>query len=225
MTRLKTIAYVEGLGEVVETCNNFYSELRQLDAGRARLISPRDEAYARLQTRGKEEENIGQDYGTRTSADFEYVKGEFPILRLKSRLLNQALAKKAVEANKQGNYFHTETTKEYEQSLEEAEREVEQGLEPKERSVIVLPSRDRLLGITDKQNWEVLEAVLKDQAKPYFEFNGPLNIYPFDKEIVDAQNGTIETLMVFGDFCHGSGFFGDRHFNYVDRARGVRKNL
>ena len=97
------------------------------------MISPRDEAYLRLRTRKKE--NIGESYGTRTSAGFECIKGENPIIRLSSRLNNQRLAKLAVEANRQGNYFSTNSTKEYEGSLEQVKKD--KGKNPTKRNVIL----------------------------------------------------------------------------------------
>ena len=220
MEQLKVIAYVKGLGEVVETAADFYSELKELKLGGARLISPRDEAYARLQTRGKED--IGKDCGTRTRAGFEHAKEQLPILRLNSRLLNPALAKKAVKSNRANAYFHTETTEEYEQSLKQAEKDMSK--EPSKRSAVVLPSRDNFT-MSDKENWEVLEAVLKDQAEPYFKFNGPITVYPVDKKVVDAQDGTIETALWFWSLGNRSdfiGYYGD--LGDADRARGVRKS-
>ena len=217
---LKVIAYVKGLGEVVETAADFYSELKELKLGGARLISPRDEAYARLQTIGKD--NIGEDDGTRTRAGFDYAKEQLPILRLNSRLLNPALAKKAVKSNRANAYFHTETTEEYEQSLKQAEKDMSK--EPSKRSAVVLPSRDNFT-MSDKENWEVLEAVLKDQAEPYFKFNGPITVYPVDKKVVDAQDGTIETVLWFRNLRNWSDFSGiSWDLGNAYRARGVRES-
>ena len=57
-----TLANIKGLGEIVQVCNNFYNKLQELKQAGAKLISPRDEAYARIQTKGKE--NIGRSDGT-----------------------------------------------------------------------------------------------------------------------------------------------------------------
>ena len=113
--QLKIIANIKGLGKIVEVNGNLYTEIQKLRDNGARLISSRDEAYARLQTFGKE--NIGKSYVIRTTGGFEYAKKQLPIFRVKSRLTNPKLVKLAVETNRAGNYFHTESTKEYEDSF------------------------------------------------------------------------------------------------------------
>src|SRR3989338_7130359 len=153
---MKSLANVKGLGEVVEVAGDFYNELQALRQGRAKLISPRNEAYARIETAGKEA--IGKTYGTRTTAGLEYAKGQLPLFRLNSRLMNQELAKMAVEANSAGRYFSTESTREYKESLKQAEKDKSKA--PAERNVIVLPSRDNF-SVTSQKNFEVLEFALK----------------------------------------------------------------
>jgi len=219
MEKLPVLANIKDLGIILEARNNFYKELNQLKENRASLISPRDEAYARLQTRGKE--NIGKEYGTWTTAGLEYVKGELPILRLNSRLLNPNLAKQAVEANRNSDYFSTDSTKEYELSRKQAEKD--KNKDPMDRSVIILPSRDNFK-ISYKENKESSKAILKDQAEPYFELNnGPITVYPASTKIVDNQNGTILTQLWFRSLGFGSGFGGlGRNLNYVGGVRGVR---
>jgi hypothetical protein len=219
MEKLPVLANIKDLGIIVEARNDFYKELNQLKEDRASLISPRDEAYARLQTRGKE--NIGKEYGTWTTAGFEYIKGELPILRLNSRLLNPNLAKQAVEANINGNYFSTDSTKEYELSLKQAQKD--KNKDPIERNVIILPSRNNFR-ISGKENREISEAILKDQAEPYFELNNsPITVYPVSSETVDNQNGTILTQLWFRNLGGGSGFLGSgRYLGGDSVARGVR---
>ncbi len=104
---VKTLANIKKLGNIVEVSGDFYSALQQLKEAGAELISPRDEAYARIATDRKEK--IGRSYGTWTSAGFESAKDHFPLMRLSSRLLNPELAKQAVEANRKESYFTTET--------------------------------------------------------------------------------------------------------------------
>lgn len=215
--QLPVIAHVKGLGQIVEVCSEYHMELQQLMESGARLISPRDEAYTRLYTRNKEA--IGIVYGTRTTGGFEYAKGQLPILRIHSRLNDLKLAKLAVIANKKRNYFHTKSTEEYEESMKEAEKD--KNKDPEDRNVIVLPSRDAFM-ISDKQHWEIYEAVLKDQAKSYFEYNGPIPVYPIEKETVDSQRGTILNVLWFRSFEGQSIFYGfSRNLNHDDRARGV----
>jgi len=217
MEKLSIIANVEGLGRIVEANTDFYTELQQLKNSGAVLITPRNEAYARLHTQGKEK--IGKSYGIRTTGGFEYAKEKLPIFRVKSRLTNPKLAKLAVEANRAGNYFHTDSTREYENSLKQAERD--KNKEPEKRNVIILPSRIKFT-MSDKQNWEICQAILKDQAKPYFELNGPIDVYPVDEKMVNAQDGTILTALWFRGLVVGSGFGGDYWgLGDGDGARGV----
>ncbi|MEK6861859.1 MAG: hypothetical protein AABY07_07885 [Nanoarchaeota archaeon] len=216
MTKLLVLADVKGLGEVVESDKYFYIALQELKSGRARLITPREEAYARLNTKG----SIGGSDGTWTTAGFEYAKEQSPILNLNSRLTDPSLAKLATEANREGNYFSTESIREYEQSLKQAEKD--KNKEPAKRNTIVLPSRNEFR-ITDKENWEVLETVLKDQAKPYFEFNGPIVVYPVPPETIDTQEGTLLTQLWFGSLDDRSYFSGvSRNLDYGNWVRGVR---
>ena len=214
-TGLPVIAEVEGLGRVVEVKNDFYNELLQLKGSGARPISPRDEAYARLMTRGKED--IGRTYGTRTSAGFEYVNGQLPILRLESRLLTPELARQAVEANRKGHYLSTASTKEYADSLKQAEQD--KNKEPRERSVIILPSKSEFK-ISDKEYWEIFESIFKDQAKAYFELNGPISVYLANERKIGSQNGTILSQLWFRDLGCGSELYGDD--GDLDDAYGLR---
>lgn len=219
MAKLETLASIKELGKIVEIIGDFYTELQDLKDAGAKLVTPRDEAHIRIKTAGKED--IGKGYGTRTTAGFEYAKGELPIFKLDSRLLNSKLAKQAVEANRQGNYFHTRAIKEYKESFEQAIKDKNE--EPSKRRVIILPSRKNF-NITPTENWEVLEFALKDQAKKYFELNGnrPISFYLVNNEIVDAQNGTLLTQLWFRSLGLRSEFDGlYRYLDYDLRARGV----
>lgn len=192
---LEFIARVKGLGVIVETDTDFYTGIREFKNNEAVLISPRDEAYARIHTQGKE--NIGKRWDVRTTAGFEYAKGQFPIFRVNSRLTNPKLAKLAVEANDRpilDPYFHTKSTREYEDSLEQAEKD--KSKEPAERNVIVLPSRSEFT-MSEGENWEVYQAIFKDQANPYFELNGPITVNLVDSKTVDSLDGTILTQLLF----------------------------
>ena len=190
MEKANTLATVKGVGRVVEVSRNFYDNLNALRENFAKVISGRQEAIARMETAGTE--NIGRSYGTYLNSGFEYAKGQMPVLRLKSRLLDPKLARLAVEANKQSRYFSTGDTQFYEESLKQAEKEVKEGREPWKRQVIVMLSRD-LFAIKSDKNFDVLEFELRDPklAKQYFEFNGsvPMDVYLVDKSTVDAQNG------------------------------------
>jgi len=213
----RTLATVKGLGIVKQAEGNFHEVLQEL--GRNHLTTSRDEAYARLQTRGAEE--IGQSQGTWTRTGFEYSKGQLPIVRVaNSRLLNKQLAKRAVQANSNGQYFNTDSTAEYEQSLKLAEEDKDKN--PAKRRVIVLPSRQNFT--LDSGEDEVLQAVLKDQAKPYFEMNGPMKVYLVNPSTVDAQDGTLMTQLWFGRTDGRSGLYGGNWNLYYGRTRGVFKS-
>lgn len=216
---ITSLGFVEGLGEVKQSDGDFFTNLRELEG---KIISPRDEAYARLRTKDTTQigRHMGRVYGTWTTAGFEYAKSQPPILRLSSKLLNEELAKQAVQANRAGKYFSTETTKEYYESAQIAEKEAKTGIEPEKRSVILLPSR-RQFTLSDTQNWEILQAILKDQAKPYFELNGPIIVYPVSPENIYLQDGTLLTQLCFFWLRYKSSFSGGRGLDNDSRAHRV----
>ena len=185
--------------------------LAQIRRYKANVRTPRNEIYARLRSTDPEEKRklIHYDNGTRTSAGFEYIQGKIPILRLKSRLLKSNLEKQAVKANRNNRYFCTESKKEYETSLIEATEDLDK--DPKDRQVIILPSRKNFT-MSDKENWEILESILKDQAKSYFYFHGPIPItcYLVDQSTVDAKDGTLLTQMwLWNRYGTGLDFYGN----------------
>ena len=223
MEKANTLATVKGVGRVVEVSRNFYDNLNALRENFAKVISGRQEAIARMETAGTE--NIGRSYGTYLNSGFEYAKGQMPVLRLKSRLLDPKLARLAVEANKQSRYFSTGDTQFYEESLKQAEKEVKEGREPWKRQVIVMLSRD-LFAIKSDKNFDVLEFELRDPklAKQYFEFNGsnPMNVYLVDKSTVDVQDGTLLTQVWFWNLGNRSDVIGGSRFlSNAYRVRGV----
>lgn len=231
---MRTLASIEGLGKIVEVVGAFDVKLQELEqaaeeAGvklKTPVITPRDEAYARIKT--KDAKQIGRNYGTWTTSGFEYAKGELPVLTRESRLLNLGLAEQAVIANRNEEYFHTNTTQEYDEARKIADKEIKQGKKPNERTVLVLPSRENFR-ITPKENWHVLEFLLQDQAKPYFDLHeihsrkSSIPVCLVDKDTVDAQTGTLMTVLWFSSLDGWSGLDGDyRDLLYGDgRARGV----
>ena len=205
---IKTLANVKGLGEVVEVSGALYSELQQLKEAKARLISPRDEAFARIETAGrgkKDRSKILKIYGlhvpgTRTISGFEYIKGELPIFTAKSRIFeNTEKLETAIDAKKA--YFDIRTTMGYRSLLEQAEEDKEK--EPEKRQVIVLPSR-KDFEISPTENWEVLQTILGDQAEAYFDLHKrvhgvlkPIPVHLAYKDRVDSQNGTLLSCLYF----------------------------
>jgi len=86
-----------------------------------------------------------------------------------------------------------------------------------------LPSRTNFI-MSDKENWEIYQTIFKDQAKPYFELNGPITIHPVGFKEVDSQYGTILTNLWFGSLGDRSAFASDSSGCFVvvgDLARGV----
>jgi len=218
MVQTKTLANIHG-ARVIEAEGNFYDCLIALQEAGAKPITPRNEAYARMQT--AESARIGKDRGTWTSAGFEYANKQPVLLRAQSHLLNPELARQAVEVNRAGKYFSSKDIKFYEESMKQAEKDASK--EPAKRQVLILPSRDNF-SIAPKTNFEVLEFLLKDKAKKYFEFNGsnPIEMYLVDKKTVDAQNGTLMTQMWFRSLGGWSELIGDSRYLYNgNRVRGV----
>ena len=168
------------------------------------------------------------------TAGFQYAKEQLPLLKLRSRLLNPNLAQQVVQVNRDRKYFSTSSTREYDKSQEQADKEEKSGIEPWKKQVLVLPSRDNFT-ITPKGNFEVLQFLSRNQNAEfskgkgkvkYFEFNGsqPITTYLVNKDIVDAQNGTIETQLWLCRLGGGSELVGDsQNLDYADWARGVLK--
>ena len=217
---MSNIIQVEGLGEIVEVSGNYSDSLSRLASQGAKLISPRDEAYARIRA-GPKLKDIGKLDGTLTSAGFEYAEGELPLLNLDSRLLSPELARLAVEANRQERLFSTDSTREYEESFEIAKED--EGKNPQERRVMVMPSK-KTFGITQRENYEVLQFLLKDQADEYFRLNGLIQITTY---LIDERNvpkkGTALIQLLFSSFDYRSDLDGNnRSLHYNGRLRGVR---
>jgi len=199
----------------------FDKSLRALrTVGAKKPISPRDLAYARIES-GKES-SLTRD-GSYTSAGFLYIAKERPLLTLDSPLNNATLARKAVEANRNGRYFSTENQALYEKFHKQAEKDKSKA--PDERRVLILPSRESF-DISSNQNQEVLNVVFKDLAEDYMNFTGldSLRTYLVDSETVDDQKGTLATQLWLGGLALGtrSGLGGGRGLDYDGGVRGVR---
>jgi hypothetical protein len=221
---IKELADIEGFGRVVELEADFYTELERAKRMGTLPITPRDEASVRLKTHGPN--GIGRVVGTRTSAGFEEMKGEPPILRLESRLLNPELAKISLgkdERDKQRVYLPTGSVAEYEESFKQAKADLEKP--PRERNVILFPSRNRIY-LDKEENWDIYESIFKDQAESYFNLSGVICIAPlsvfFPREF-DSQNGTVLTQVWMRDIGGGSGLYGDHDVVPFNTMRAVIK--
>ena len=95
-------AKIKGLGEIYRVDKPFNEALESLKEQKAKVISSRELAYARI----KEGRNSSlSNNGSYTREGFLYLKNEPVLLDLNSPLLDLQLAEKAVEGNRKGNYF------------------------------------------------------------------------------------------------------------------------
>ncbi len=209
-----------GKEEIVEANTDFYNGLLALKQAKSYLITPRDEAKIRIATAS--DKHIGKEYGTWTTAGFEYAKNSPVLLRLNSHLMDYQLAKQAVEANSQGRYFFSES-KFYEESAKQAEHDKNES--PEKRKVLILPSKTNFK-ITSQNNMEVLEFLLRSKqfAKEYYNFNGskPITTYLVEPKYVDAQDGTLMTQLWLYRLDAGSVLDGDWNLHNCNWVRGVR---
>ncbi|MCX6741818.1 MAG: hypothetical protein NTX24_01420 [Candidatus Pacearchaeota archaeon] len=181
------------------------------------LASEQDVAFARRR-------GLCSD-GSYVASGFEYKAGAKPLWTRNSTLSKNAqLAKEAVQANALGKYLSTSDTKIYDEHLNVAEQEQKQGKSPEERSVLILPERDKFV-ISPTQNQETFDGILGSEGAKYLDHlkrNG-LTVYPVDKNIVDAQVGTILTQSWFRSLGRESVLVGyGRSLDCGSAVRGVR---
>src|SRR3989338_9443958 len=177
---------VEGLGIVAQSDGDLYTNVRDL---KGRLISLRDEAYARIQTSGNED--IGKTDGTRTAVELTYIKSDVPVA-LKYDKLSLTIAKRAVEANSKGKYLCTGSTERYDTNREIADKEDKDGIPYKERTAIVLP-RDSF-NMSPLENSSQFNFFFEDMAEKkgknsYFNLNKKalVHVYLIDKDMIDGK--------------------------------------
>ena len=210
----KLEAEIEGLGKIYRADAPFDIARQSLNSERINLIIPRDLAYARQKVSKSHSLNTNGSY---TRAGFAYAKEEPVLLALNSPLSrNMRLARQATEANRQGKYFSTDDLEIYEKLAQQAEQEQKEGKPPEKTNVLILPSRDSF-NISRNENWEVLQGVLKDQAKSYFNFNArdKIRTYLVDKSVVDSQDGTVLTQLWLCNLGVNSDLSGDgRNLGY-----------
>jgi len=198
---------VKGLGIVAQSDGNLYTNVLDLKT----LISPRDEAYARIHS------SIGHapGRGTKVSMIVDYLKGEHPVLVRNG--MNKGLASSLVEVNSKSRedfyieerYFSTGTVKQYEKASKTAEREVRSGIAPEKRKAVVCPSRE-IFRMSLTENKEHLMFVFQDMAQKYLNKLGePISFSLIDADIVDRLNGTIQNYLFFSDIGNGGGLKGD----------------
>lgn len=217
--------FVEMLGEVVHSRGSLIGNRMDL---RGRLITPRDEAFARIHTAGKGD--IGKTDGTRVALEVDYLPGEPPVLS-RYDTLNPDFVDEVIEANIWGEYYCSESKDRYGEKRKLADTEANQEIPFPERTAITLPSYN--FHMTLKINYEVLEFILQDLGRSYFEKNNkvPINFYPLDKKVVDGSqpskltnlNGTIVVpFLWFRSLKDNSELSGDNSVaHYIGMARGL----
>jgi len=215
----KTIleAQIKDIGYIFRADAPFDEALTQLRIRGVRCpISARDLAYARIQEgRGN---SLGNN-GSYTKEGFLYLKNNPVLLALNSPLLSQRLAKKAVQANKNGSYFFTENEQAYEKAMAKAEKDKDK--KPEKRKVLILPD-NKSFSISENENFEVLQGLLKDQAKDYLDFNKQnIPVYLINQGQINSGKGTLLTQLWFGGLDYRSVLGGlNRNLGYL-RVRGV----
>ncbi len=216
------IENVKGLGNVHTFEKPFDEALVSLRKNK--LISSRDLAYARRIT--GEDSNLSQN-GSYTREAPLYSK-DVSLLVLDSPLQNIKLAKKAVQANREGNYFQLEDKELFKKYLNQAEKDLNK--EPEKRKVLILPS-DENFDISRTENFDFARELFKDQAELYLKFLeeskyeiNSIRFYSVSKETVNKSENPIITEMwlcrlVSINWSDLNGYYRILYVNY--RVRGV----
>jgi len=213
---------IEGLGKILRADSTFDKALFLLrEQGIKRPLGIRDLGFSRIKTGILSSLSLCPSF---TREGFLYAKDRPVLIVPYSPLLKPEYAIAATENCRVGGYSSTIDTKLYEKAF--ARAELDKNKDPKKRRVLILPSRKNFL-ISRKENWEILEGLLKDQTEDYFKFNGDEDIYVsfVNKETVDNQNGTLMTQMFFMNvYCKSEivGYSRDFHNNCT--FRGCTKN-
>ena len=215
MTKAYKEAEIKEFGKIYKTDAPFDQALKALkEMGIPRLITTRDLAYTRIK-RGKNSSLCKE--GSYTRHGLEYAAQKPVLLNRTSSLLNLKLARKAVESNKDHQYFST-YLKLYEKHYKQAKQE-EKEKEPEKRKILILPSRDTF---TFSKNEDVAKALFRDVD--YFSFINK-NSIKFDlinKDLIDNQKKTILTQIWLCSLDDDSGVGGGSRSLYCAyRVRGV----
>ena len=217
MAQIENLGKVKGLGEIKVCSASFDKQIISLKNAGAKfpyIISARDTAYMRL--------NDGLKDGTRTCHAPIYAKDSPIILAMVSPLIsNLKMAKKAVEANRNNEYFATKDTEIYDKYAKIAE--TDKNKEPEKRKAIFLPEKEKF---TIEKNSEAARTLFQDVRAQYFDefVSNGINFYPINEEIVNKQKGTTINYLWFWHPDDGSGLVGyGRVLSLVSGAFGVLK--
>ncbi len=192
---------IKGLGKVGKGYSNFLDQIKILrEAGAKYPISVRDASYMRLHGGSKD--------GTRTCHAPIHAKKSLVILAMISPLVRKlGMAKQAVEAHRNGDYFVTPDTKIYDKYAEIAEKDKNKA--PKKRRAIFLPSKQNF---TIQKGDETAQSFFKDTMNEYFDRfarSWGINFYLINKKFVDNQKGTIINYLWLGGAYDGSVLVGN----------------
>ncbi len=210
---------IEGLGKILRVNTPFDMALEALKRKGAKVITSRDFAYARRCTYI----NSLKDGGC-TREGVIYGKNQAPLVVMNSPLLNQKLAVRATQANREGEYFQLKDKKRFESYLRQADADAKK--EPEKRKVLTLPSRTSFT-ISPIENWDIARGIFKDQAEPYFNYLGKhrinqITFYTVDSLDVDNSENPIATQMWLHRF-EFSVLGGD--YKDLDRANRVVRGI
>lgn len=216
--------HIKGIGNIYTFEESFDDALILLEQNNAGLMSSRDLAYGRMQT--GQDSNLSQ-YGSYTRESPIYSK-DVSLLVFDSPLQNTKLAKQAVQANRQGNYFRLENKELFKKYLNQAEKDLKKT--PEKRKVLILPS-DKEFDISRTQNFDFARGLFKEQAELYLKFLeesryklNSIKFYPvLKKTINESENPIITELWLYrlvGD--DRSDLYGNgRNLDNYYRVRGV----
>ncbi len=220
--------YIKKFGKVSTFEKPFDSALISLKQNKEKLITSRDNAYLRILTG---QDSVYSQNGNYTRESPIYSK-EISLLVLDSPLQNIELAKQAVQANRNRNYFQLEDKELFERYLSQAEKDKKKA--PEKRKVLILPS-DETFEISRTKNFEFARGLFKDQAELYLKFLedskykiNSIKFYSVSKKTINKVENPIITQMWL---CRlGSGVRSDlggddRSLNDNVRVRGVASSL
>ena len=208
-------ADVKGLGIIYKVNKPFDEALKTIKSAGAKVISARDLAYARIQ-QGKDSSLCNN--GSYVREGVLYVQNKTLFIR-NSPLLNQKLAKKAVQAHKSGNEFYVDNklAEEYQEQTEQ-----DKGKQPEKRKTLAISKRGSFNIPTNRFKDEELTLwFFKDQAESYGEFLRENNINKMPVYLSGNNKKNFVNQVWFGGLVSRSELVGSRDLCYDGRVRGV----
>jgi hypothetical protein len=214
---METEARIKGLGEIVYVEAPFDKALIQLRQEGAKLISLRDLAYGRIET--KDNSHISEN-GSYVKQGAIYVPGQKVIFTDNSPIIKNA--EKATDCHRKGEEFYVDA-KSY---LEQVEKDKNKA--PEKRKAIIFSSAEDFSIPTNRfADEEITRWAFKDKAKEYGEFLGNSK-YKIKEMLFYLVNSDTKKsfarqmwLRRIGNGVR-SDLYGNWDLNNGDRVRGVR---